>query len=132
MTGDQAGFLGNPPMNLFEGSFQGQTWHGKEFSLEAHPYALGEGREVLLGIRPEHIAIVSEGFPAIVETIERHYSERLQVLHLRIGETLFAASVASDLPIRPGETMPVRFPVENLFFFDPASGKRLGVKAASA
>jgi len=123
-----AGFLGRPPMNLFEGHFQDQVWHGKGFSLETLPYVLGDGKEILLGIRPEHIEVESGGFPAIVENVEKHFSEQVQILQLRLKEVFLNASVAIEPPVRLGETIPIRFPTEHLVFFDQVSGKRLGVK----
>ncbi|MBN1313664.1 MAG: ABC transporter ATP-binding protein [Anaerolineae bacterium] len=123
-----AGFLGIPPMNLFEGYVREHVWHGKSFTLESLPYALGEGKEIVLGIRPEQVKIASGGFPAIVENVEKHFSERVQLLHLRLGEVFLAASIAIEPSIRLGETIPIQLPTENLVFFDQASGKRLGVK----
>ncbi|MBN1427257.1 MAG: ABC transporter ATP-binding protein [Anaerolineae bacterium] len=124
-----AGFLGNPPMNLFEGYFREQSWHGKSFTIESLPHRLGEEKEILLGIRPEHIQIEMGGFPATVEGIDKHFSERAQVLHLRLNETFLAARTGIDLSVHPGETLPIRFPNEHLAFFDQTSGKRLGVRS---
>jgi ABC-type sugar transport system ATPase subunit len=122
-----AGFLGTPPMNLFEGSFQGGDWHSKSFVLPSLPHVLGEGKDLWLGIRPEHIRIEPGGFPAVVENTEPHFSERMQILNLRLGEVYFAVRASIEPAIRLGDTIPVQFPAEHLVFFDRASGKRLGI-----
>lgn len=122
-----AGFLGIPPMNLFDGRVQDQTWHGQDFALKPLPHSLGDGKEVWLGIRPEHIKVESGGFPALVENVETHFGERMQLLNLRLGETSLVVRVDMDAPVRIGETISVRFPSEHLVLFDRASGKRLGV-----
>lgn len=122
-----AGFLGNPPMNLFDGHIQDQTWHGKDFVLSSLPHSLGDGKEVWLGIRPEHIKLEPGGFPALVENVETHFSERMQLLTLRLGETSFIVRVDTESPVRTGETISVRFPAEHLVVFDRTSGRRLGV-----
>ena len=52
-------FIGNPPMNFFEGTFDGSTFAGKDFkvALSEENKALLKGhedRKVTLGIRPEN------------------------------------------------------------------------------
>jgi ABC-type sugar transport system ATPase subunit len=122
-----AGFLGTPPMNLFEGRVQGQAWLGQDLVLKSLPHSLGEGKEVWLGIRPEHIQVEPEGFAGLVENVETHFSERMQLLSVRLGETSFLVRAGLEPPVHIGETLPVRFPSEHLVIFDRASGKRLGV-----
>jgi len=122
-----AGFLGAPPMNLFDGRIQDQAWNGQDFALKPLPHSLGDGKEVWLGIRPEHIKVEAGGFSALVESAETHFSERMQLLTLRLGETSFTLRIDMESPVRIGETLPVRFPTEHLVIFDKASGKRLGV-----
>ena len=67
-----AGFIGSPTMNFFEGSIADgvfMTDHGAALPL---PDGLGPvpDEPLVYGIRPEHIALASEGLAANVELVE--------------------------------------------------------------
>jgi multiple sugar transport system ATP-binding protein len=68
-----ASFIGSPPMNLYEGAISGPA-DGLVLSLGSRRLALpadlghrrpdlvaGEGRKVVVGIRPEHLTVVEDG-----------------------------------------------------------------------
>lgn len=68
-----AGFIGSPTMNFIEATIgsDGQvavTADGTRMSLSIG--RLPEGAQVTLGLRPEHVRIASDGFPAEVQVIE--------------------------------------------------------------
>jgi sn-glycerol 3-phosphate transport system ATP-binding protein len=104
-----ASFIGSPPMNLI-------------------PHRL-EGREVLLGVRPEHLEPCAESEAMLkvdVDLIEPLGSDTLVYGHL--GANGSGARVAvrlhESVDARTGH-LAVRYPVSRAHYFDPASGKRI-------
>jgi len=100
-----ASFIGSPPMNLLH-------------------HAPGNRPGQILGIRPEHLDVASEGWPVQVETVELLGAERL--VHARLGDEALivrlhegegAPAVGSTLTIRPRQ--------DRLHAFDATTGKRL-------
>ncbi len=125
-----ARFVGSPAMNLIEGRvengkdgpvFRGPIEHpvGGILGLAAGP--------ATLGIRPEHIEIVSSGIPgtvpAKVDLIERVGADS-NVFLIVGGTTSVIASVDAATPLREGDEIHVRLPPEHLQFFD-ADGIRV-------
>ena len=104
-----AGFIGSPPMNLV-------------------PVQRG-GRDVLLGVRPEHLEPCAEGDAAMtvdIDLIEPLGADTLVYGHL--GANGAGARVAVRLDesaeARPGR-LPVRYAPGRAHWFDPASGRRV-------
>lgn len=86
------------------------------------------GREVTVGIRPEHVAIGAiAGEPnrleAICEVVERMGSETL--LHLRLGSLELLARVGGEQEIEEDARVTVAIPVERLFVFDAATEENI-------
>ncbi|MEN4920446.1 sn-glycerol-3-phosphate import ATP-binding protein UgpC [Achromobacter spanius] len=85
-----AGFIGSPPMNLMEVQVAGdgtvQTADGNH--LEISPLQVPSqvrGRKVIMGLRPEHMLLNTQGVPAEVEMVETLGSE--QLVHCRCGKS---------------------------------------------
>jgi len=121
-----AGFIGSPAMNFLAGRV---TPGGDGVTLKAGPtLALNlpgaiAGSDVMLGIRPEHLAPDAHGLPMIVDLVEPLGSET--VIHGRLpgGEVLTAR-----LPIPAsgiGATLPLTLPAGRLHLF-AADGTRIG------
>jgi multiple sugar transport system ATP-binding protein len=126
-----AGFIGSPPMNLIPGRAAGGRLlvAGLDASLPL-PAGPAEGAEVLLGVRPEHLEIVTadasgegEGIPAIVEIAEPLGHEVL--LGLRAGERELVARVAPDGAPKAGDRVLARPDRGRLLLFDAATGARI-------
>jgi ABC-type sugar transport system ATPase subunit len=124
-----AGFVGTPAMNFFRGQVQDGELRFADFSLPFVPRLrsrLELGQEVILGIRPEHIDVGSEGPPrASVERVELWVTARAQIIHARVGGTGCAIRVGEDVQVRPGDLITLRFHDERLHLFDAQSGQRL-------
>jgi len=104
-----AGFIGSPPMNLVP--------------------AQRDGRDVLLGVRPEHLEPCAQGEAMMtvdVDLIEPLGSDTLVYGHL--GANGAGARVAvrlhQSVDARVGR-LPVRYDPAQVHWFDPASGKRI-------
>jgi multiple sugar transport system ATP-binding protein len=140
-----AGALGTPPMNLIHGTLKQEretvrfieTGDGSiEIVLPLAEHAAARefiGRPVVLGVRPEHIAVSQtpkgQGnsgtiFPAVAEIIEPSGAETL--LHLQTGaHTIFCRSTNSGIRGEAGRRMRLEMNSAQVHFFDPATGLRL-------
>ena len=102
-----ASFIGSPPMNLLKNAPGGTA-----------------GR--ILGIRPEHLVVVSEGGWEIkVDTVEMLGAERL--VYGSLNDETMTVRIDEGAPFpKSGETMRVRPSEERrLHWFDAESGKRI-------
>jgi len=90
--------------------------------LAAAPEA-SDGRAVTLGFRPEHLVLDGDGFASEIVVVEPTGAET----HIvgRFG-TQSVIGVFHDRIVRsPGEILNLTVPSRHLYFFDPASGRRL-------
>jgi sn-glycerol 3-phosphate transport system ATP-binding protein len=104
-----AGFLGAPPMNLVP--------------------AKREGRDLLLGVRPEQLEPCAPGDAMMtvdVDLIEPLGSDTLVYGHLGANGTgaRIAVRLHQSMTARPGQ-LAVRYDPAQAHWFDPASGKRI-------
>ncbi|MBT4641194.1 MAG: ABC transporter ATP-binding protein [Deltaproteobacteria bacterium] len=121
-TTQVAAFIGSPPMNLLPAKLQGDqlTIEGKTIQL---PQALSSNGEVTVGIRPSHINIDADGFPA-----QLYLSENLGegfLLNLYLGENLVKMRVTDMQGIKDGETVKISFDTDALHLFDRETGHRI-------
>lgn len=126
-----ATFLGSPAMNVLRGRLaRVDGWvlllgDGSRLALgEAALEAAMDGREVALGIRPEHLRRgEGGGFAPVVEVVEPVGSDVF--VNLRHGgRALVARLPPGDLP-EPGSALPLRLDTRHLHLFDAESGLRL-------
>ena len=134
-----AGFIGTPQMNFFDAKLSGGGAQvlGLNIPLsDATKSALGgaDGKEVILGIRPEHIRFTTESGEGIVngtvEVSEMMGSE--YYLHVNCGGKDVVVRVpTADLPdslrggIRYGTQMNFVFRPDSIHLFDKATEKNL-------
>ena len=128
-----AGFIGAPSMNFLtvkiseEGTGLAAETPFLRLALpRTNNAALAgwRGKEVLMGMRPEHLSIASDisqcGFDANVEVVEQLGSEI--ILETRLGDTrVTVARVDPQVSFRVGETVRLSVQPERLHFFDPAT-----------
>jgi multiple sugar transport system ATP-binding protein len=114
-------FIGTPPMNFFEGTIQGDAFVGQTFKhkLDADSLALlkdykDTGKEVILGVRPEHIRFGSEiGMKA--EVIEHLGPTTL--VHGHIDGHPVVAKVKGWVELDPDQEVSLDFDLHNACFF---------------
>ncbi|MGA0128427.1 MAG: ABC transporter ATP-binding protein [Burkholderiales bacterium] len=118
---DIAGFIGNPPMNLIPASLLDGV-----ATIDGHAVTLTSlrkysSRDVILGIRPSAVKLVSEGLKAMVmmsEVLgEDFYADVL------MGELLLRAKVPKRL--NEGSIVQLQFDESAIHVFDRNSGLRL-------
>jgi sn-glycerol 3-phosphate transport system ATP-binding protein len=120
-----AGFIGSPPMNLLEGQADGSRFTLGSQTLVL-PQAAPRAGKLLLGVRPEHAGIAGNGmgWPMRVEMLEMLGAERL--VYGQLGGSSFTLRIDGTLvPPKPGDTLQLDVPAEQLHWFDPASGQRV-------
>ena len=118
-----AAFIGSPPMNFFPGTVAGPATLrlDDDHALHLPAPVPGEGRATL-GVRPEHIHLADEGWPAVVSVIEPTGSETQ--ITARIGEHVVRVLVRGRTTARPGDTIRLAARPADLHVFDGASGRR--------
>ena len=133
-----ATFLGTPPMNILPATYHQQTLQIAGQSLPVLPQVWkqlqpqeGEGFDV--GIRPEHLEIVSETdnephsgrLQVLVEVVEPLGKETLVRCSLPETETILNLYTAASGAITPGDHLTVQLALEQLFIFEPSTGVTL-------
>ncbi|SJN12339.1 Glycerol-3-phosphate ABC transporter, ATP-binding protein UgpC (TC 3.A.1.1.3) [Leucobacter sp. 7(1)] len=132
-----AGFLGSPAMNLMDASLTttAGTISVLAPGIEAMlwPGSTPE-REIVVGVRPEHLRVHAGGAPAAVPTAGialRGTVElvenlgREQLVHCTVGEDRVTVACDRDAQWRPGELVVLDAPSAHVHLFDRASGRRL-------
>ncbi len=100
-----ASFIGSPPMNLLK-------------------HAIGVKPGTLMGIRPEHLHIGTNGWEATVETVELLGAERL--VYCRVGDEQLIVRMDEGKPAPvAGAAVHIALQEERVHWFDAESGKRL-------
>ena len=120
-----AGFIGSPAMNFLSARVGGagiSISSAADFSLPVKT-KLEANREVILGIRPEHLEIADDGFEAEVIVIEPTGSETQ--LYARVGGQEIAAVFRERHEFAPGQRIRLRPMAECVHLFDPSSGQRI-------
>lgn len=140
-----ASFIGSPPMNFIPVRLARQD--GRLLALLDSGQArcelpLGmaadelEGREIILGIRPEQIALGAadgNGLPAIraeVQVTEPTGPDLL--VFVTLNQTKVCCRLAPDVACRVGDTLNLQFDPARVLLFDAANGERLHLASTGA
>jgi len=126
-----AGFIGSPAMNMLAGVVRrnGAGTHvtlagGGEVSA---PGAPDDGREVVYGIRPEHLSLAepSQGLAADVVVVEPTGADTQVVC--RVGGQDVIAVLRDRVSCRAGDRVGLKPDAARAHLFDASSGARLAV-----
>ncbi|HWP18601.1 MAG TPA: sn-glycerol-3-phosphate import ATP-binding protein UgpC [Burkholderiaceae bacterium] len=123
-----ASFIGSPPMNLLNGRLEtdGRFLLGDAVLPLAGISALPlGGRDLILGVRPEHLTLADQGWPLRVEMVEVLGAERLVYASLG-NETVVVRTDDSRAAPRPGQQVYAWPHADKLHWFDPGTQARLG------
>ena len=119
-----AGFIGSPAMNFVPGKASGNgsisVAQGHDIPLNAG-VKVEAGREVIVGVRPEHLAVSASGLPVEVVVVEPTGADTQ--IFCKLAGVDITAVVRERHEFHPGET--IRLAPQLTFLFDPASGARL-------
>jgi multiple sugar transport system ATP-binding protein len=124
-----AGFIGSPAMNLIKGRLTADGEPRFEFGdgLSAalnHAPRAARGRNVVLGVRPEHILLGGpEALAARVSVVEPTGAETF--VNATLGGHEIVCALRDRVNHPPGADMPLSFDAEKLHVFDPETGAAL-------
>ncbi|TIP25572.1 MAG: sn-glycerol-3-phosphate ABC transporter ATP-binding protein UgpC [Mesorhizobium sp.] len=122
-----AGFIGSPSMNLLKGVVRKGDKPIVEIAGTPFPMAasskLEDGRNVVYGVRPEHLEIHPDGVPAKISVVEPTGSETL--VFLRFGEGEMVALFRERHDFKPGDTLHLKPRLDQVHLFDAETGNRL-------
>jgi multiple sugar transport system ATP-binding protein len=137
-----AGFIGSPAMNFVEVTATGS---GDGLSLEAPNVSIplparfrglvGGGRRLVLGIRPEHLAIQRDAasggsVQATADVVE--YLGNEELIHLNVAGTDLVALVSADHRVKPGDRLDLAVRLDKVHLFDPETGLALAAAPSPA
>lgn len=132
------GFIGAPAMNFFHCTVQGNSLQLENYSLTLPQSKVDllkeagyDGKQLILGIRPEFIHIGGDKLAALQGS---HITETIQVaeltgsemiLYSAIGEQSFVARVHAESLISPGDVLTLTLELEKAHFFDTVTEERI-------
>ena len=132
-----AGFIGSPSMNFIpvQVTEKGTLSAGENFNV-APPGQLADAvrskglREVILGIRPEHLRLVGNGqtenpIPGVVDVVEPQGSTTILQVSVGAG-TKIIAQVNEQWGRQPGERLQLSVPPDAIHLFDPSTEQKVG------
>jgi len=115
------GFIGSPPMNFLRGAVRDGNFAGEGFSVPmSRPRVDLQGREIVLGVRAEHITIGADGVPARVLVVEPLGSHAL--VTALVGKTAVKVQAPIDVGVRPDQAINLRFDEATVRWMDAATG----------
>ena len=86
------------------------------------------GASLLYGMRPEHLALDSDGpLKMVVDWVEPHIAERMLLVRGQVGQWPVTALLPDDPPagVRIGDRLSLSADASQAHLFDADSGKRL-------
>ncbi|MGR3435977.1 MAG: ABC transporter ATP-binding protein, partial [Shimia sp.] len=119
-----AQFIGAPAMNLLEAeTTQGgiKLWNGAEVPLGGR--AMGAGRKVHVGVRPEDLTTQGAALQGRITVAEPLGAETLVYVDVNGHEII--ATAPGRTPPKAGDAIALGIEPANLHLFDPASGDAL-------
>ncbi|MDQ0453851.1 ABC transporter ATP-binding protein [Rhizobium paknamense] len=132
-----AGFIGSPSMNFFRGDVVERGGRlvfivgGQEFSLDGYTAEtpLAPGQKVVLGVRPEHIAVDGDIAPgqeaheAVVDIEEPMGADNL--LWLKLAGQVISVRIAGTRRYAPGSKVRLAFDMSVASLFDAGTEERI-------
>ena len=129
-----AGFIGSPAMNFFDGriSLDGRSVElpgDVKLSLENGSLPKYGGRDVTLGIRPEHFKLTEEKESLMhlsVDHVEQLGADTLVHGHFGEDNTFLTVRMSDIQQFKKNTILALKIPSQKLHLFDKESGKRIG------
>jgi multiple sugar transport system ATP-binding protein len=143
-----AGFIGSPSMDFFNAKLKRQGEGAAVLAIAEHTLALSpalnvqlagqatmEGRDVIVGIRPEEFSLAADGaantLSGTVDVVEHLGSEQLVYVQLpgaMVPETAETKGSTARIPaaasVKSGERVTLAVDVAKIHVFDAATGNR--------
>jgi multiple sugar transport system ATP-binding protein len=115
-----AQFIGTPPMNIFQATVSGSMLRTSSFTLPL-PVPLEDGRAVIAGIRPEHLAPNGgqNGIRVVVDLVEPIGHET--IAYASAGAEKLTAIFDPDSAPKAGDVITLGVPADRIHLFDAKS-----------
>ncbi len=125
-----AGFIGTPPMNFVPATISGKriVASGFELPLPGELAAAGDGRKVVVGIRPENVREASRGGETVRVDAKVDFVEPLGhevIVHGRVGDDVLVAKLDPHRAPEMGTDIGLEIELGALHLFDAATEQRL-------
>lgn len=127
-----AGFLGSPAMNFINGRIGEGKWvelsKNLRVSLSHDNMAGQEGREVTVGIRPEHFSLTEQEqarFPLMVDHVEFHGADTIVYGRLSKDDELLTVRLPHIYRLDCEKVLFLTVAPEFIHLFDRETGKRI-------
>lgn len=120
-----ASFIGNPAMNLIQGTLHSGVFEGADVRIEG----LSCEREgnVILGFRAEDANVTNTGGQLAAPIYSLELLGEASMVSYRIGDALVSVRAPKDFRAEIGSTVQVRIPSGACHLFDSVSTKRLAL-----
>ena len=128
-----AGFIGSPEMNFLRATAEPEAGRvvleGSGIGLAVRMATGGKatkGGRVVVGIRPDHLAITPDqegALPAGVDRVEQMGAQTL--ISCRLEGNAISVLVSRNDRVRPGESLRLKADPDCVHIFDPATGQSL-------
>lgn len=126
-----AGFIGSPAMNMIKldlspSGDELKMPGGRRIPL-SKPVTQAHGKEVMMGIRPEHMIVAEDQSAALslmVEVVEMLGADTIVHGNLGYGDML-TLRLPGGFKITPGDKLGVQAVADHIHIFDPKTGLRL-------
>ncbi len=119
-----AGFIGSPPMNLIRGEIKNGGFLNPDITVPG--IGAGDRGDVILGVRPEDLSLVSDGeahFTAPIYSIELTGDET--IVTVRLGAEFVTMRADKDYENEIGNDIHVRIDTDKTYLFAADSGERI-------
>ena len=125
-----AGFIGSPAMNMLPARLAADASSVELDGVRLPVKAPSEhaGREVTLGIRPEHIAIAqgqADAFPFAADFVEALGADTLAHGYVGKSRKQLTVRLPGSVRVASGDALSLVAPPESLHLFDARTGSRL-------
>lgn len=120
--------VGTPPMNLLDGTLQGNTavLDAGRFALPVATPHGADGTRIRFGIRPEDLLLNSDG-PAAARVFDIENHGVIKILTLDIDGTHLHATVSAQTKVHIDEVVKFSWRPEKVLSFDISSGRNRGL-----
>lgn len=122
-----AGFIGSPAMNFCSGTVEGNAIKVPGFGVEslAPPENMTSGqKEVIVGVRPQHIKVDASGSTHMVEHSESLGGVSYVYLRSDTGERI-TVEAGEEAPANNGDRVGLAIEIDRAMVFDAASEERI-------
>jgi len=118
-----AGFIGNPAMNLIEGTISNGRFEADSFALDGLPTQAGGN--VTLGFRAEDASVVQEGGNATAPLYSLELLGDATQVALRLGGTIVSVRADKFFKAEVNDIISIDVRPDHCHLFDPGTGLRL-------